>query len=63
MAFKSILLLCILFMFIEIKLIHHHSCVICAMKAMSIYNDFWDMTLDKLSKVLIKTSNTMEDIE
>ena len=30
---------CILFMFIEMKFIHCHSCVMFAMKFMSMYND------------------------
>ena len=38
-AYKPITLLCILFMFIEIKFIHCHSCVMFAMKSMSICND------------------------
>ena len=38
-AYKPITLSCILFMFIEIKIIHCHHCVIFAMKSMSMYND------------------------
>ena len=38
-AYKSITLLCILFMFIEMKFIHCHSCVMFAMKSMSMCND------------------------
>ena len=36
---KPITLLCILFMFIEMKFIHCHSCVMFAIKSMSICND------------------------
>ena len=39
MAYKTITLPCISFMFIEIKFIHYHSCVIFVMKSISIYND------------------------
>ena len=39
MAYKPITLLCILFMFIEMKFIHCHSCVMFAMKFMSMCND------------------------
>ena len=35
-AYKPTILLCILFMFIEIKFIHCHSCVMFVMKSMSI---------------------------
>ena len=38
-AYKPITLSCILFMFIEIKFIHCHSCVMFAMKSMSMCND------------------------
>ena len=38
-AYKPITLSCIFFMFIEMKFIHCHSCVIFAMKSMSICND------------------------
>ena len=38
-AYKPITLSCILFMFIEMKFIHCHSCVMFAMKSMSMYND------------------------
>ena len=38
-AYKLITLSCILFMFIEIKLIHCHSCVMFTMKSMSMCND------------------------
>ena len=38
-AYKPITLSCILFMFIEIKFIHFHSCVMFAMKSMSMCND------------------------
>ena len=38
-AYKPITLSCILFMFIEMKFIHCHSCVMFAMKSMSICND------------------------
>ena len=38
-AYKPITLLCILFMFIEMKFIHCHSCVMFAMKSISICND------------------------
>ena len=38
-AYKSITLLCILFMFIEIKFIYCHSCMIFAMKSMSMCNE------------------------
>ena len=38
-AYKPITLPCILFMFVEIKFIHWHSCVMFAMKAMNICND------------------------
>ena len=38
-AYKPITLSCILFMFIEIKFIHCHSCVMFAMKSMSMWND------------------------
>ena len=38
-AYKSITLLCILFMFIEMKFIHCHSCVMFAMKSMSMCNE------------------------
>ena len=36
---KPITLPCILFMFIEMKFIHCHSCVVFAMKSMSMCND------------------------
>ena len=39
-AYKPITLSCILFMFIEIKFIHCHSCVMFAMKSMSMCNDY-----------------------
>ena len=39
MAYMPITLLCILFMFIEMKFIHCHSCVMFAMKSMSMCND------------------------
>ena len=39
MAYKPITLSCILLMFIEIKFIHCHSCVMFAMKSMSMCND------------------------
>ena len=35
-AYKAIILSCILLMFIEMKFIHCHSCVMFAMKSMSI---------------------------
>ena len=38
-AYKPITLSCILFMFIEMKFIHCHSCVMFAMKSMSTYNN------------------------
>ena len=38
-AYKPITLSCILFMFIEMKFIHCHSCVMFAMKSMSMCND------------------------
>ena len=38
-AYKPITLSSILFMFIEIEFIHCHSCVMFAMKSMSICND------------------------
>ena len=38
-AYKPITLPCISFMFIEMKGIHCHSCVMFAMKSMSICND------------------------
>ena len=38
-AYKPITLSCILFMFIEMKFIHCHSCVMFVMKSMSMYND------------------------
>ena len=38
-AYKPITLSCILFMFIEVKFIHWHSCVMFAMKFMSMCND------------------------
>ena len=38
-AFKPITFSCILFMFIEMKFIHCHSCVMFAMKSMSMCND------------------------
>ena len=38
-AYKPITHSCILFMFIEIKFIHRHSCVMFAMKSMSMCND------------------------
>ena len=37
---KSITLPCISFIFIEMKFIHFHSCVMFAMKSMSIFNDY-----------------------
>ena len=39
-AYKPITLSCIFFMFIEMKFIHCHSCVIFAMKSMSMCNDY-----------------------
>ena len=39
MAYKPITLSCILFKFIEKEFIHCHSCVMFAMKSMSICND------------------------
>ena len=39
MAYNPITLLCIFFMFIEMKFIHYHSCVMFAMKSMSMCND------------------------
>ena len=39
-AYKAITLSCILFMFIEMKFIHCHSCVMFAMKSMSMCNDY-----------------------
>ena len=38
-AYKPITLSCILFMFIEMKFIHCHSCVMFATKSMSMCND------------------------
>ena len=38
-AYKPITLSCISFMFIKMIFIHYHSCVIFAMKSMSICND------------------------
>ena len=38
-AYKPIIFSCILFMFIEMKFIHCHSCVMLAMKSMSMCND------------------------
>ena len=38
-AYKPITLSCILFMFIEMKFIHFHYCVMFAMKSMSMCND------------------------
>ena len=38
-AYKPITLPCILFVFIEMKFIHCHSCVVFAMKSMSMCND------------------------
>ena len=38
-AYKPITLSCILFMFIEMVFIHCHSCVMFAMKSMSMCND------------------------
>ena len=38
-AYKPITLSCILFMFIEMKFIHYHSCVMFVMKFVSICND------------------------
>ena len=38
-AYKPITLPCIVFMFIEMKFIHCHSCVMFAMKSMSMCND------------------------
>ena len=37
---KSITLPCISFIFIEMKFIHFHSCVMFTMKSMSIFNDY-----------------------
>ena len=39
-AYKTITLSCILFMFIEMKFIHCHSCVMFVMKSMSMCNDY-----------------------
>ena len=39
-AYKLIPLPCISFIFIEIKLIYFHSCVMFEIKFMSIYNDY-----------------------
>ena len=39
-AYKPITLSCILFMFIEMKFIHCHSCVMFVMKSMSMCNDY-----------------------
>ena len=39
MAYKPITLSCNLFMLIEMKFIHRHSCVMFVMKSMSMYND------------------------
>ena len=38
-TYKPITLPCVLFMFIEMKFIHCHSCVMFAMKSMSMCND------------------------
>ena len=38
-AYKPIILLCILFMFTEMKFIHFHSCMMFAMKSMNMCND------------------------
>ena len=38
-AYKPITLSCILFMFIEMTFIHCHSCVMFAIKSMSMCND------------------------
>ena len=38
-AYKAITLSSILFMFVEMKFIHCHSCVMFAMKSMSMCND------------------------
>ena len=38
-AYKPITLSCFLFMFIEMKFIHCHSCVMFVMKSMSMCND------------------------
>ena len=38
-AYKPVTLLHIFFMFIEIKIIYYHSCVMFVMKSMNIYND------------------------
>ena len=38
-AYKSITLSCILFMFIKMKFVHCHPCVMFSMKSMSICND------------------------
>ena len=38
-AYKPITISCILFMFIEIQFIHCHSCVMFAIKSMSMCND------------------------
>ena len=40
MAYKPITLSCILFMFVEMKFIHFHSCVMFAMNSMSMCNDY-----------------------
>ena len=39
-AYEPITLPCILLMFIEIKFIYWHSCMMFEMKSMSIYNDY-----------------------
>ena len=39
MSYKPITLSCILFMFIEINFIHCHSCVMFAIKSISMCND------------------------
>ena len=38
-AYKPITLSCILFMFIEMKFIHFHSCMIFVIKFMTVCND------------------------
>ena len=40
MAYVLITLLCISFMFIEIKFINYDSCVLFVMKSINIYNDY-----------------------
>ena len=42
-AYQPITLSSILFMFIEMKFIHYHSCVMFVMMSMSMCNDKWIM--------------------